>query len=102
MKDWGKWMRVDVVNDRNAATARPRRVGGQVINLDHVTRIYPLLGGTAFQFVDGDAVETTCDFEVACAALMLSQGPRPPMTRDEVEPEYVVTNIQRNYNASSE
>jgi hypothetical protein len=83
-KTWGKWMRVEAVTDRNAATADAKRVVDQVINLEHVSRVYPLFGGTAFQMVDGDCIETTCNFEIACAALMVSDGPRPPMTREEL------------------
>jgi hypothetical protein len=83
-RSWGKWMRVEVVTDRNAATADPKRTVEQIINLDHVARVIPAFGGTTFQLADGDHVETTTHFEIACAALMVSQGPRPPMTRDEV------------------
>lgn len=84
---WGKWMRVEQVTDWHAGTGEPKRSFEVVINLDHVTRITPFASGTAFVMADGDHVNTTTDFEVACAALMISQGPRPPMTRAELASE---------------
>lgn len=83
-KSWDKWMRVEAVRRRSTGTNVPELMRDEVINLDHVAHIAPYLRGTVFHLAGGDTIETTTDFEAACAALMLSQGPRPPLSIDEV------------------
>lgn len=82
---WGKYMRVDVPRRFNPATAEPENVNPEVINLDLVARVFVGRNMTAiFELSNGSVIPTTTHFEVAATALMLSQGPRPPMTREEL------------------
>lgn len=79
-KTWGRWLRVTKRNEYGDESPR-------IINLDHVTSVLPVRGGTRFWLSNHDFIDTSEDFEVTCAALMLSEGPRPPLTREEVAQE---------------
>ena len=83
---WGKYMRVEVPRRFTAGTGEPENISPEIINLELVSRVYVGRQNTAiFELSNGSVVPSTTDFEVAAAALMLAQGPRPPLSVRELQ-----------------
>jgi hypothetical protein len=74
---WGRWLRV--------STSVKAEGQDELVNLDNITRVVPMSSGNSrFYFTDGTHLDTVDSFELMACALMVSEGPQPPLTREEV------------------
>lgn len=87
-KVFGRLMRVEVVDGFRAGTGEPVSMHDEIINLDHVIRIYRGKVGARFVMTDGAILSTTEHFETVSLGSMFSEVfPRPPKSRGQLEDE---------------